>query len=71
MVAKLCEVLKYHLRPKCYNLVQASANDIVLLSYSSDATSLKCHVRVSASVSAKTVYRKGKDLISFSLKELL
>ena len=38
LVAKLCELLKCHLRQKCYDLVQASAKDPLLLSYSSDAT---------------------------------
>ena len=45
LVAKLCEMLKYHLRQKCNDLVQSSAKDPVLLTYSSDATSLKCHVQ--------------------------
>ena len=35
-MAKLCEVLQYHLRQKCHDLVQASAKDPVLLSYSRD-----------------------------------
>ena len=60
MLAKLCEVLKYHLRQTCYDL--ASAKDPALLSCSSDAASLKCHIQASASVSSKTVVRKAKDL---------
>ena len=60
VLAKLCEVLKYHLRHTCYDL--ASAKDLALLSYSSDATSLQCHIQASAAVSAKTVVRKAKDL---------
>ena len=47
---------------KYFDLVKASAKDPVLRSYSSDATSWKCHVQVRASVSAKTVVREGKDL---------
>ena len=31
LVAKLCEVLKYHLRQKCCDLLQASGKDPVLL----------------------------------------
>ena len=46
LVANLSEVLKCHLRQKCYALVQTSAKDPVLLSYISDATSLKCHVQL-------------------------
>ena len=45
LVAKLCEMLKYHLRQKRNDLVQSSAKDPVLLTHSSDATSLKCHVQ--------------------------
>ena len=68
LVATLCEVLKYQLRHKCNELVKASAKDPVLLSFSSDATSSKCHVQASASVSEKTLVRKSKvfDLISTS-----
>ena len=65
LVAKLCEVLKYNLRQKCHDLVQASAKDPALLSSSSDATSLNCHVQGRSSISGKSVVRKGKDLIEF------
>ena len=65
LVTKLCEVLKYHLCQKCYDLVQASATDLLLLSYRSDATSLKCHVQAGASVSEETSVPRGKDLIDY------
>ena len=51
-----------------HDLVQASEMNRVLLSYGSDATSLKFHVQVRASVSGKSVVRKGKDLIEFLLR---
>ena len=68
LVAKLLEVVKYHLLQMCCDLVQASAMDPVLVSYSSHATSLTCHVQAGASVLAKTVVRKGKDLIELLLE---
>ena len=40
LVSKLCEVLKRHLRRKCFDLVQASAKDLG-------------HVQASSSVSEK------------------
>ena len=60
VLKKLCGVLKCHLLQTCYDL--ASEKDLALLSYSSDAASLKCHVQASAAASAKTVVRKAKDL---------
>ena len=66
-MAKLCEVLKCHLLQKWHDLVQASAKDLVFLEYSSDATSLKCHVQVRASVKKHGSQRQGFGSI-FSAK---
>ena len=51
---------------ECCDMMQESAMDPVLLSYCSDATSSKILVQVRASVSAKSVASKGKDLFATS-----
>lgn len=59
---RLVEVLKHHLRHKCFELLREAEGQAVLFTYSADVTPLKC---VSTKVDVQggsQVVRKGRDL---------
>jgi hypothetical protein len=68
VAAKICEVLKQHLRNKCDKLVKAAHKQPLLFSYTSDATSLVLRTQASAEIGGKTVHRSGKELIELLMQ---
>ena len=69
--AKLGEVLKYHLRQKWYDLVHVLAKDLVLLPYSSDATSLKAMFKQALQCLKELWFAKARISFNFYFKEVL
>ena len=59
---KLCELLKRHLKDKCLAMVEDCRNQPLLISYSSDATSLLCRTVHRAQIGDTPIRRAGKDL---------
>ena len=56
------EVLKHHLKSKCYALVKEAAGEAVLYSYSADATPLRCSKTAVHPGESGAVVRKGRAL---------
>lgn len=70
VAAKLCEVLKLHLRQKCDALIRAASNQPLLFSYSADATSLLLRTVETERLRSFLVKRHGKDLIELLMERI-
>jgi hypothetical protein len=67
---KVCEVLKAHLRDIFFAKLHEAADQPLLLSYSSDATSVVCRCQDSVDLKGKTVTRCGKELYELLMQQM-